>query len=85
MFKPDQLSKDIARSLAENPSEWKSGEYRLTNDAAGIIIWIANELYGMEINGHKPSLASRRHIQTAYKRWLGQKLFAPLKPSRERV
>lgn len=77
IFKPDSLALKIGRSLQTHPEQWKSDNYYLVNHVAGVSIWVANEVYGIEVNNHKPSLASRRHIRKAYKEWLSNRLEQP--------
>lgn len=69
----DPVAVDIIHSLENDAGSWKSDNYRLWH-TSGISIWVANEAYGVEVNGHKPSRLSRCEIQKAYAKWLGSRL-----------
>ncbi len=69
----DPVAVSIIHSLESDGASWKSDEFRLWH-SSGVNIWVANEDYGLEVNGHKPSRLSRKAIQGAYAKWLGSRL-----------
>ena len=76
MFKLEQIALDIAESLKKYPEQWTTdGRYYLAHKS-GVKIWVANETYGIEVNGNKPSHSSRKHILKAYRGWLGWKVLS---------
>jgi hypothetical protein len=69
----DPVAVDIIQSLESDPASWETNNFRLWH-TSGVEVWVANEDYGIEINGHKPSRLSRQAIQQAYAKWLGSRV-----------
>lgn len=69
LFKIDEASKAIIDSLKNYPTSWKFTGYRIVHDS-GMAIWIANEDYGIEIDGNfVPDYVSRKALYKAYLNW----------------
>lgn len=66
----------VADLIAEDPEGWTVGQYEAEHRQTGVIVWIANEEYGIRVKGGglrddwKPSKPEKRLIWSAYKQHL---------------
>jgi len=72
LFGVSEMAKVIRKSSIEAPDEWSSDNFYWRNRKHGLNIWVANDAWGIEVNGVK--VKGKSHIFKSYQDWLTRKL-----------